>query len=115
MALPSSEYSEWIWVPLRHQTTFFWLARPTSCEERRGSLQFLTLLFTPATLWTPADPREPHQGDSSAWASGSLTPSPSALSRLTGLYQAWGIAVSLAARRDCLCTLQLFRSALLRT
>ena len=40
---------------------------------------------------------EPHQGGSSAWASGTLTPSPSALSLLTGLYQAWGIAVSLAA------------------
>ena len=40
--------------------------------------------------WTPAEPREPHQGGSSAWASGSLTPWPSASSLFTGLYQALG-------------------------
>ena len=44
--------------------------------------------------WTPADPREPHLGGSSVLASGSLIPSPSALSRLTGLYQALERAVS---------------------
>src|SRR2546430_15659108 len=76
-------------TPSPSQTTFVWLARPTSCEERRGSVQFLTLLFPPATLQgTLAEPWEPHQGGSSTWASGTLTPWPSALSRLTGLYQA---------------------------
>jgi hypothetical protein len=34
------------------------------------------------------DPREPHPGGSSVWASDSLTSSPSALTVLTGLYQA---------------------------
>jgi hypothetical protein len=65
--------------------------------ERISQVPDASLHACHALRWTPADPREPHQGGSSAWASGSLTPSPSALSRLTGLYQAWGIAVSLAA------------------
>src|SRR5262245_6241364 len=47
-----------------------------------------------ALRWTPADPRDAHQTASSVWASGALTPSPSAFSLLTGLYQAWGSAVS---------------------
>ena len=65
--------------------------------ERISQVPDASLHACHALRWTPADPREPHQGGSSAWASGSLIPSPSALSRLTGLYQAWGIAVSLAA------------------
>jgi len=49
----------------------------------------------PRSLWTPADPRVPHQFGTVAWASGTLTPSPSALTALTGLYQALGSAVPL--------------------
>ena len=47
-----------------------------------------------ALKWTPADPREAHQTAPSVLASGALTPSPSAFSFLTGLYQALGSAVS---------------------
>ena len=65
--------------------------------ERVSQVPDASLHACHALRWTPADPREPHPGGPSAWASGSLTPSPSALSRLTGLSQAWGIAVSLAA------------------
>ena len=47
-----------------------------------------------ALRWTPADPRDAHQTASSVLASGALTPSPSAFSFVTGLYQAWGSAGS---------------------
>ncbi len=51
----------------------------------------------PRSFPTPADPRQPHPDGCSVSASGSLTPSPSALSSLTRLYQASGSAVSLTA------------------
>src|SRR5215813_520030 len=47
-----------------------------------------------ALRWTPADPRDAHHCASSVLASGALTPSPSAFSFLTGLYQVLGSAVS---------------------
>src|ERR1041385_5151934 len=51
----------------------------------------------PRSLATPADPRQPHLYGCSVWASGSSTPSPSALLDLTRLYQASESAVSLTA------------------
>ena len=41
--------------------------------------------------WTPADPREAHQGASSVEASGALQPSPSALLRLRGCSTLGGV------------------------
>ena len=63
----------------------------------------------PRSSWTPADPRGPHPGGPSVWASGPLTPSPSA-------FRSYGAVSSF---RECglpcglcgsLCTLQLGRS-----
>ena len=65
----------------------------------------------PRSSWTPADPREPHQRGSSVWASGPLTPSPSASSSITGLYQDFRECGLPCGLRGSLCMLQLFRSA----
>jgi len=63
----------------------------------------------PRSSWTPADPRGPHPSGPSVWASGTLTPSPSA-------FRSYGAVSSF---RECglpcglcgsLCTLQLVRS-----
>ena len=51
----------------------------------------------PCSYPTPADPRRPHRSGRSVLASGTPTPSPSALLLLTGLYQALASAVSLTA------------------
>jgi len=67
----------------------------------------------PRSWSTPADPRSAHQNTPSVLASGPLTPSPSALSSLTGLFQASGSAVSLAVYVVPCVRFNCFRSAIL--
>ena len=63
----------------------------------------------PRSSWTPADPRGPHPRGPSAWASGTLTPSPSALSSYGAVssFRECGLPCGLCGS---LCTLQLVRS-----
>ena len=81
-------------------------------QESEGSPKFSNASFHAyhALRWTPADPREPHQNGPSVWASGSLTPSPSALNRANGAVSSFGECGLPCGLRDSLCTLQWFRS-----
>ena len=73
---------------------YLWLTATSGCI-RVSQVLAASLHAYHALRWTPADPREPDHGGSSAWASSALKLSPSALVSLTGLYQASGSAVSL--------------------
>ena len=63
----------------------------------------------PRSSWTPADPRGPHPRGPSVWASGTLTPSPSAFSSYGAVssFRECGLPCGLCGS---LCTLQLVRS-----
>src|SRR3972149_2632779 len=74
---------------------------PVSVQEFAGPPKFFnaSLHACHALRWTPADPRGPHLEHSVrlCWLSIPLTPSPSALNAMTGLYQALESTVSPAA------------------
>jgi hypothetical protein len=69
----------------------------SSAFLRARGYQIKDIRWTPGNPHSDRMPREPHPGGASAWASGTLTPSPSALSLLTGCIKPGGMAVSLAA------------------
>ena len=84
-----------------------YLGLPRTLSDLPSSRRFSPHI--PRSSWTPADPRGPHPRGPSVWASGTLTPSPSA-------FRSYGAVSSF---RECglpcglcgsLCPLQLVRS-----
>ena len=66
---------------------------PGPPQDPRRISQFLdaSLLHIPRSSWTPADPRGLHPVGPSVWASGTLTPSPSAFPLLRGCVKLPGV------------------------
>ena len=76
-ALPSSEYSEVIRLPMDHRPAS-WLASLGPGIQAVSHVPDAALHAYHARKWTPTDPREAHQRASAVEASGACKPSPSA-------------------------------------